>query len=254
MWFINELNTNHIFSNPLVQKTFPRYLKILQNQTFARFLIAKQFEIDPCILKIDEEENLWKKYTQIASEFREKVRSFDIGVKVKEFNSPNYLDLKIKIASLLENPCRLCEKKCARNRSEGEVGYCLVSEIGSVASAFLHYGEEPVLVPSGTIFFNGCTFRCVFCQNWDIAQNKYLTNDNLVQNLTITEKSLAKKGARNLNYVGGDPTPNLKQILQSWINLNVNITQLFNSNQFLSLYGMKLIENIFDFWLPDFKY
>jgi putative pyruvate formate lyase activating enzyme len=22
---------------------------------------------------------------------------------------------------------------------------------------------------SGTVFFSGCSMRCVFCQNWDIA-------------------------------------------------------------------------------------
>ena len=33
-----------------------------------------------------------------------------------------------------------------------------------------------------------------------------------------------------------------------------NITQLFNSNQYLSIEGMKIIEDIIDFWLPDFKF
>ena len=164
------------------------------------------------------------------------------------------LDLKIHLAKILESPCRLCERKCERKRTKGEVGFCLIPENGSIASAFLHYGEEPVLVPSGTIFFNGCTFRCVFCQNWDIAHTKYLTDGNIVENLTSKEKILVRKGARNLNYVGGDPVPNIKNILQSWRNLTANTTQLFNSNQFLSVEGMKLIEDIFDFWLPDFKY
>ncbi len=110
------------------------------------------------------------------------------------------------------------------------------------------------MIPSGTIFFNGCTFRCVFCQNWDIAHKKYLSDENIVKNLSAYEKTLTIKGARNLNYVGGDPSPNIRSIFQSWTNLNANVTQLFNSNQFLSIEGMKLIENIFDFWLPDFKY
>ena len=187
-------------------------------------------------------------------EFRELVNNSTQLNQESTYQHPNYLDLKIKLESLLECPCQLCERKCLRNRSNGEVGYCLVPENGSVASAFLHYGEESILVPSGTIFFNGCTFKCVFCQNWDIANKKYSSDNKLSENLTYKEKILAREGARNLNYVGGDPSPNIRPILQSWTNLNTNITQLFNSNHFLSLDGMKLIEDIFDFWLPDFKY
>ena len=44
-----------------------------------------------------------------------------------------------------------------------------------VSSAFPHFGEESVLQGwngSGTIFFGLCNLRCVFCQNWDISQQK----------------------------------------------------------------------------------
>ena len=30
-------------------------------------------------------------------------------------------------------------------------------------------GEEAPLIPSGTLFFAGCTFNCCFCQNHDIS-------------------------------------------------------------------------------------
>lgn len=254
VWFTKELLTNQAFTNPIVQQTFPRYLKILQNEVWARYLVAKQTKIDPSILQEEDERNLWIEYDQISTEFREQLSNWDSQPTNLKIVSPNYLDLKIKLACLLENPCRICERKCKRKRAKGEVGYCLVPEKGSIASAFLHYGEEPILIPSGTIFFNGCTFRCVFCQNWDIAHTKYLSNEHIVEDLTAYAKNLSKKSARNLNYVGGDPSPNINIIFQSWTNLRSNITQLFNSNQFLSLEGMKLIEDIFDFWLPDFKY
>jgi hypothetical protein len=38
---------------------------------------------------------------------------------------------------------------------------------------FEHFGEEGFLIPSGTVFFTGCTWSCVYCQNWDISQQKY---------------------------------------------------------------------------------
>lgn len=254
VWFLREFQPNPLFTNPVVQHTFPRYLKILQNEVLARYLIAKQVTIEPALLKETNEKILWDEHDAYSVEFQEKIQLLDSKPLEIHKIEPNYLDLKIYLANKVENPCRICERKCERERSKGEVGFCLVPDKGSIASAFLHYGEEPVLIPSGTIFFNGCTFRCVFCQNWDIAHTKYLSNDHISKDLTFHEKQLSRIGARNLNYVGGDPSPNIKTIFQSWTNLNSNITQLFNSNHFLSLEGMKLIEDIFDFWLPDFKY
>ena len=111
---------------PIVQQTFPRYLKIIQNQANARFLIAKQLRIDPEILRIDNEKEIWKVHDQLAMEFRELVNNSTQLNQESAYQHPNYLDLKIKLASLLECPCQLCERKCLRNRSNGEVGYCLV--------------------------------------------------------------------------------------------------------------------------------
>jgi len=80
----------------------------------------------------------------------------------------NLLDLKALITHKILESCELCEFKCHANRFEEE-GYCRVKE-SLIASDFLHIGEEPELVPSYTVFFSGCNFRCVFCQNWDISQ------------------------------------------------------------------------------------
>ena len=153
-------------------------------------------KIDESIMQMEDEDQLWKEHQNLSAEFRENISRWDEGLVRIEKRKPNYLDLKIKLATKLENPCRICERKCERKRLEGQQGYCLVPDKGSIASSFLHPGEEIVLIPSGTIFFNGCTFRCVFCQNWDIAHTKYLTDENLVSNLTTREQTLVQQGAR----------------------------------------------------------
>jgi putative pyruvate formate lyase activating enzyme len=63
-----------------------------------------------------------------------------------------------------------------------------------------------------------------------------------------------KQGAKNVNWVGGDPTPNLLYILQVLKKCNVNIPQIWNSNMFCSIESMNILSNIIDLYLTDFKY
>ena len=75
------------------------------------------------------------------------------------------------------------------------------------------------------------------------------------------EKTLARiadklvdNGAININYVGGDPIPNLHTIVGSLNYQQSNICQLWNSNFYLTGKALSLIIDLMDFWLPDFKY
>ena len=131
-------------------------------------------------------------------------------------------------------------------------GVCNVSR-SMIASEFIHMGEEEILIPSYTIFFSGCTFNCVFCQNWDISQypvGLYIKPDVLAN---MIEKR-SKQGARNVNWVGGDPTPNIPYIIDTLINCDVSIPQIWNSNMYCSIESMKLLDGIIDLYLTDFKY
>jgi putative pyruvate formate lyase activating enzyme len=150
----------------------------------------------------------------------------------------------------MREDCRICERKCHANRLSGIKGVCGVVE-PRVASEFLHYGEEPELVPSHTIFFSGCTFKCVFCQNWDISQFPE-------SGMEMTAKEMAtiieKRSANNVNWVGGEPTPNIAFILDVLRNTEKNTPQVWNSNMYMSLETMKLLDGIVDLYLADFKY
>src|SRR4030042_5076114 len=99
--------------------------------------------------------------------------------KEKSAKEKSLLDIKIEIADDILQSCHFCERRCGVNRQAKEVGYCGINAISRYASEFLHYGEEPELVPSHTIFFVGCTFACVYCQNWDIA-NQFVTGTPLL--------------------------------------------------------------------------
>ena len=77
-------------------------------------------------------------------------------------------------AKEMEN-CMLCPRECGVNRKKGEMGVCGQTAAIKAARAALHMWEEPCISGengSGAVFFTGCTLRCVFCQNHEIAAGK----------------------------------------------------------------------------------
>ncbi len=196
-------------------------------------------------------EEVWPLHDRLHKAFLEKRADPSAN---HDKSSPNFLDVKVKLARSMLGSCNFCERRCSVDRAAGKVGTCHVGDVPHVSSSFLHFGEESLLVPSGTIFFSGCNFRCVFCQNEDISTDP--TNGMLVtsRKLANMATALAMDGARNINYVGGDPTPNLHAILESLAFQDAPVAQLWNSNNYNTLEAMRLLLDVMDIWLPDLKY
>ena len=101
--------------------------------------------------------------------------------------------------------CTLCPRNCHANRKNKNslTGICHEANHLRLARAALHFWEEPCISGeqgSGTIFFSGCTLRCVFCQNHSIADGsvgKEISQQRFVQILL----KLQQKGANNINLV-----------------------------------------------------
>lgn len=195
-------------------------------------------------------EELWDEHERLNAEHKQSyVKSSWKDLSKTKFS---YFDLKIKIAETFMEQCCLCEKNCRINRKY-ENGFCGVKK-PHITSEFLHMGEEAPLIPSHTIFFAGCNFRCVYCQNYDISQNPeagmQLEPEKLAQIIDLRRK----QGSRNVNFVGGDPTPNLPYILKTMSYTMENNPVVWNSNMYLSEYSMKLLDGFVDLYLTDFKY
>ncbi len=254
-----------VWQNPLVRERLSRYYAIMNNGKIARYLVAKKIPVK----RLDSEENdresiLEKLYTEHdnnASKFKSILTKLDSDqTKYSDLDLPEYsfLDLKIDILRLVLEKCEICERRCKKNRFK-EHGYCRLNSNPSVSSAFLHHGEESPLVPSGTIFFESCVFRCVFCQNSDISQEwDDKTGESISGQIMTPEqiarvaRHLAKEGARNINYV--TPTANASAIISSLKFQTENITQLWNSNMYSNKRIWRIILDLMDFHLPDFKY
>ncbi len=243
-----------VWDNEVVRERLSWYKAVMDDEKPAKFLICRSIpaEEDPASLSMEE---LWRLHDELSKRFDEKFAKIKSGeIESVEDVEPNFLDVKIEIANRIFEHCEFCERRCGINRKEGEIGVCGVDR-AYVHSYFLHYGEEAPLVPSGTIFYGGCNFKCVYCQNYDISQ-EYPRDGVEVDafRLALIQKELREEGARNINHVGGDPTPNLNVIIESMRYLNVNVPQLWNSNMFCSVESMKLLREVIDIWLPDFKY
>jgi len=248
-----------VWNNAEILKRYSKYRGIIEGTQAARYLIAKIVDCEyNSSDSIEDLEILLKKK---SIEFNELIKEDIEEIKDRKVSSNSYLHLAETLANKYLENCIFCERQCEVNRINGKKGFCLISKDSYISSAFLHMGEEPVLIPSGTIFFQGCNFGCVFCQNYDISQawkGKKNIEDvaqkvNTSQLAAIAEK-LVDSGAININYVGGDPIPNIHTIIGSLNFQQSNICQLWNSNFFLTDKSLSLIIDFIDFWLPDFKY
>jgi putative pyruvate formate lyase activating enzyme len=166
----------------------------------------------------------------------------------------NLLGLKTELARRLGAQCQLCERLCTADRENGQAGTCGVLE-ARVSSSFLHRGEERELVPSHTIFFSGCNLECQFCQNSDISRSplsgKVMSPEAVGEIIKLEEHS-----SRNVNWVGGDPIPNVPFILETLRDLETKRPrpQVFNSNMYMTERTLALLDGVVDVYLTDFKY
>ncbi|MFW9867286.1 MAG: radical SAM protein [Candidatus Thorarchaeota archaeon] len=251
-------DSESVWKNEDILERYPKYKGIIDGTQPARYIIAKSIECEFTPNNTIEELEVFLNEKSI--EFNELLNDVD-QIKDRRDTPKSYIHLAEHLANRYLEKCIFCERQCEVNRIDGEKGFCLISQDTFVSSAFLHMGEESVLIPSGTIFFQGCNFGCVFCQNYDISQawkgkrdlEEIAQKTSSKELATIAEK-LVNKGAININYVGGDPIPNIHTIIGSLNYQQSNICQLWNSNFFLTEKSLSLIIDFIDFWLPDFKY
>ena len=101
---------------------------------------------------------------------------------------------------LYEN-CKLCPRECGVDRSV-QKGVCKSSDNCKIVRAALHFWEEPCISGtegSGTIFFEGCSLGCVFCQNYEISDgNSEHGVEVTVERLVEIFFELKEKGANNI--------------------------------------------------------
>ena len=153
--------------------------------------------------------------------------------------------------------CHLCPRECKVDRRVGKTGFCGMTSEVMAARAALHFWEEPCISGtegSGAVFFSGCTLRCVFCQNHEIAAGavgKPVTEERLSRIFL----ELQEKGANNINLVTATQfLPTVIPALQHAKKMGLTIPIVYNTGGYEKVEILRLLEGLVDIWLPDCKY
>jgi len=180
-------------------------------------------------------------------------------------NAPSYQALlvsgelpdRVMRAQALLSSCTVCPRHCRVDRTDRERGYCGGGFLPEVSSYGSHFGEEPPLVGSygsGTIFFSGCTMRCIFCQNYEISQLRHGTEVSC-ERLAGMMLGLQNRRCHNINLVS--PSHFVPQILEAVFiaaGKGLRIPLVYNTGTYDSVETLRLLDGVVDIYMPDAKY
>jgi len=150
--------------------------------------------------------------------------------------------------------CALCEHRCGANRRSGERGPCKAGDEIRFFRHRIEYGEEPEIVPSHLFYLTGCDLRCVFCIAeqfaFDPGRGAPLTDE-------VFREAVAwgiSRGARNLQWVGGEPTIHLPSILRLMADCPALPPVVWKSDFYGTPEAFALLDGVATTYVADFKF
>ena len=156
------------------------------------------------------------------------------------------------------SPCMLCPRRCGADRSGGRTGYCKTTSAVTVNLSMIHRGEEPVLGGKGgcgAVFFEGCSLRCIFCQNQGITSPTGKGKVYDENSLADLFKELESDGAGAIDLV--TPlhfAPTVANAVRLAKDTGLGIPVICNCSGYESVNTLKLFDGLVDIYLPDLKY
>ena len=154
--------------------------------------------------------------------------------------------------------CNICPRACGVDRSL-EIGFCGEGDTLRVARIAPHYFEEPCISGtrgSGTVFFSGCSLKCVFCQNKDISRQRGLGREISDDGLYREILTLQESGVHNINLV--TPTHFVHKLIKPLERLKssgaLHVPIVYNSTRNDRIETLRALDGLVDIYMPDFKY
>jgi len=150
--------------------------------------------------------------------------------------------------------CTLCEHRCGVDRFVGQRGRCRAGVEGRVWRQRIEYGEELELIPSHLFYLSGGNLRCEFCvqgaEAFDPLQGRALEGRWLRETI---DWGLGQ-GARNVQWIGGEPTIHLPAILSASAACDRLPPVVWKSNFFATEETWDLLDGLIDVYVADFKF
>jgi putative pyruvate formate lyase activating enzyme len=153
--------------------------------------------------------------------------------------------------------CQLCPHDCRVDRTNEGRGFCAAPDHAYFSASYPHHGNEGVISGyrgSGNIFMTFCNSRCVFCQNHDISQLN-MGDRVSVEQLASMYLKLQDQACHNVDFV--TPQHFLPQIVSALViavEKGLRLPLVYNSNGYDSLEVLRILDGIFDIYLPDMKF
>lgn len=151
--------------------------------------------------------------------------------------------------------CRVCPFSCGVDRVS-RFGRCRSSENIHIVRAAPHFWEEPCISGtngSGTVFFSGCSLRCVFCQNSKISR------EDAGREFSVSEFAdfllvYSKSGVHNINLV--TPTHFSDKIAEGLelVKDKLGIPVVWNCGGYEKKEMLKRLSGLVDIYLADAKF
>ena len=126
-----------------------------------------------------------------------------------------------------------------------------------IGAAVVHRGEEPFFtgkVGVGNVFFNHCTMKCVFCQNYQISQNS-TGEEYSPEKLADLLLGFQDQGCPTVGLVS--PSHYLPLVAETMVlarNRGLTLPVIWNSNGYETVEALAQLEGLIDIYLPDLKY
>jgi putative pyruvate formate lyase activating enzyme len=156
--------------------------------------------------------------------------------------------------------CDLCPRECHADRFSEKLGYCKSDASFNISSICIHTGEEPAI--SGekgicNIFFTHCNLQCIYCQNYQISDNRIIGKSTKMQLDEVVRQiiTILDTGINRVGFVSPSHfIPQVKIIIQCIKSMGYNPVWVYNTNGYDKPDTLRSLEGMINVYLPDFKY
>lgn len=158
------------------------------------------------------------------------------------------------LIELDQEACTLCPRLCGAIRGEeAGAGVCGMPRLPTLARAALHHWEEPCLSGqrgAGTVFFSGCSLRCIYCQNEGISHGNFgaVISIEALQEVFLR---LIAQGAHTIDLV--NPT-HFAWAIGKALDRPLSVPVVWNSSGYERIETLQALEGKVQVYLPDLKY